>query len=482
MKAAEGARLVLGIAAFGLTASASAAQEGPVRARDLEIPFEGTPGPRNAITDVEGVHVGHATIVEGEGDLVVGEGPVRTGVTAILPRGKTYDPVFAAWYALNGNGEMTGTTWVDESGFLEGPVMITNTHSVGVVRDAVVKWHYEEKLFEPVFADLFWALPVVAETYDGALNDINGFHVTEEHAFAALNGAAPGPVAEGCVGGGTGMICHGFKGGIGTSSRKAGGYTVGVLVQANYGGREDLTIAGVPVGRELEGHRMRLRFGEKESEDGSIIVVVATDAPLLPHQLERIARRVPLGIARVGGYGGNGSGDIFIAFSTANSGAARRRGIAKLDMLPNDALSPLFHATVHATRGGHRERPRGRRDDDRHQREHRVRAPARGGPGALGGVRADPVASRLAANTSVRSGVHADRVIGRRRRDLAPRFRPRPKGFRHDLSRLDAPARLLSRTRRGWSQALRRAHGALRGRPEQGHGPEPDEEGARAIR
>ena len=314
------------------------------RARDLGIPFDGTPGPLNAITDVKGVEAGHTTLISGEGRLEVGKGPVRTGVTAILPRGKTYDPVFAGWYSLNGNGEMTGTAWVEESGMLGGPVMITNTHSVGVVRDAVVEW----LISEPINAGIAWALPVVAETYDGFLNDINGFHVKKEHAFAALNGASAGPVAEGGVGGGTGMICHGFKGGIGTASRivseNAGGYTVGVLVQANYGGRNTLTIAGVPVGREIPDlTRTRGTQGE-----GSIIVVVATDAPLMANQLKRLARRVPLGIARVGGLGTNGSGDIFIAFSTANDGAGVGRDVVEVEMLPNRRMNPLIQATVQA--------------------------------------------------------------------------------------------------------------------------------------
>jgi len=321
------------------------------RARDLGIPFDGTPGPLNAITDVKGVEAGHTTLISGEGKLEVGKGPVRTGVTAILPRGKTYDSVFAGWYTLNGNGEMTGTTWVEESGFLEGPITITNTHSVGIVRDAVIAWMYENKIFDPLpnAPDIFWALPIVAETYDGFLNDINGFHVKEEHVFSALNSASSGKVAEGGVGGGTGMICHGFKGGIGTASRKlsdrAGGYTVGVLVQANYGGRSTLTIAGAPVGREIPD--LTAKRGSDGS--GSIIVVVATDAPLLPHQLKRLARRVPIGIAKVGGYGSNTSGDIFIAFSTANSGAASRTEIQQVKMIPNDQISPLFLATAQAT-------------------------------------------------------------------------------------------------------------------------------------
>lgn len=323
------------------------------RARDIGIPFPGTPGPLNAITDVAGVTVGHTTLISGEGPLKVGVGPVRTGVTAIHPRGKTYDPVFSGWYALNGNGEMTGTTWVEESGFLEGPVVITNTHSVGVARDATIEWQYANDLFDPIpdEPDIFWSLPVVAETYDGDLNDINGFHVTKQHVFDALESASSGPVAEGNVGGGTGMICHQFKCGIGTASRRTvvdgKTYTVGVLVQANYGSRSTFTIAGVPMGAEFPD--LDPLFRHTDQETGSIIVVVATDAPLLPHQLKRLARRVPLGIARLGGYASNGSGDIFIAFSTANPGAAARQGTQKIDMLPNDAISPLFLATAEAT-------------------------------------------------------------------------------------------------------------------------------------
>ena len=323
------------------------------RARDLGIPFEGAPGPWNAITDVQGVQVGHTTLIAGEGKLQVGKGPVRTGVTAILPRSKPNDTVFAGWYSLNGNGEMTGTTWVEESGFLKGPIMITNTHSVGIVRDAVVAWMCEASRQDPDLPGPTWSLPVVAETYDGGLNDTNGFHVKQEHAFAALNAASTGPVAEGNVGGGTGMVCHGFKGGIGTASRvlesTSGGYTVGVLVQANHGARKNLSIAGVPVGREIADLEPVLHFGHSGAGSGSIIVVVATDAPLLPHQLKRLARRVPLGIAKVGGIGANSSGDIFIAFSTANSEAAQRTGIPKLDMLPNDCMTPLFEATIQAT-------------------------------------------------------------------------------------------------------------------------------------
>jgi len=316
------------------------------RARDLGVPFDGTPGPNNAITDVKGVEVGHTTLVSGEGKLVVGKGPVRTGVTAIHPRGKnSNDAVFAAWFTLNGNGEMTGTTWVDDSGFLNGPVMITNTHSVGVVRDAVIAW--KVKRGSPDMEGYWWSLPVVAETWDGYLNDINGFHVTAEDAFHALDVAHSGPVEEGNVGGGTGMICNDFKGGIGTSSRvldgKDGGYTVGVLVQCNYGSREQLRIAGINVGREIPEHTIW------QTDVGSIIVVVATDAPLIPTQLKRIARKVSLGLGRDGSYSGDGSGDIFIAFSTANPGAVGSKGLHQITMLTNDALDPIFLATVQAT-------------------------------------------------------------------------------------------------------------------------------------
>ncbi len=326
-----------------------------IRARDLGIPFNGSPGKYNSITDVEGVLVGHETIIEGDGNLIVGKGPIRTGITSILPRGMNYDPVFAGWYSLNGNGEMTGTTWVEESGFLEGPIMITNTHSVGVVRDAVIEWSYKNKFYKTLYniKDLFWTLPVVAETYDGSLNDINGFHVKKEHAFNALNNAKGGIISEGNVGGGTGMICHGFKGGIGTSSRnialKEKKYTLGVLVQANYGNRKELTIAGVPVGKEIENLLPKITFGEKQEGLGSIIVIVATDAPLLPNQLKRLARRVPLGISRVGGFGSNGSGDIFITFSTANPGAFNREEIRNINFLPNDLMNPFLNATAQAT-------------------------------------------------------------------------------------------------------------------------------------
>jgi D-aminopeptidase len=322
----------------------SAAQVAP-RARDLGIPFEGTPGPLNSITDVKGVEVGYQTLIRGEGKLQIGVGPVRTGVTAVFPRGKSgVDPVFAGWFTENGNGEMTGTTWVDESGFLYGPVMITNTHSVGVVRDTVIDW--ELKHGTPIPVEDWWSLPVVAETWDGDLNDINGFHVKPEDANAAMQDAHSGPIAEGNVGGGTGMICFEFKGGTGTSSRKLpdtfGDYTVGVLVQCNFGARRLLRIAGVPVGYEipLDTHR---------PDVGSIIVVVATDAPLLPHQLKRIARRVTLGLGRLGSISGNGSGDIFIAFSTANPNAGLAPRSSNVQMLANDQMDSLFEATVQAT-------------------------------------------------------------------------------------------------------------------------------------
>jgi len=338
--------LQLAILSLVLIAAASTlAQTGP-RARELGIPFDGTPGPWNAITDVKGVEVGFTTLISGSGKLVVGQGPVRTGVTAVLPRGKASinDPVFAGWYSLNGNGEMTGTTWVEESGFLEGPVMITNTHSVGVVRDAVIKWRIEHGAAD--LSGYWWSLPVVAETWDGQLNDINGFHVKPEDAFHALNSAAGGAVAEGNVGGGTGMVCNGFKGGTGTSSRtfsaNDGGYAVGVLVQCNYGVQQQLRIAGIPVGRELPS-------GIPHKDDtGSIIVIVATDAPLLPSQLKRLARRVPLGLGRMGSYSGDGSGDVFIAFSTANPGAWGSGGVKHVTMISNEDMNPLFLATVQA--------------------------------------------------------------------------------------------------------------------------------------
>jgi D-aminopeptidase len=323
------------------------------RARDLGVPFDGAPGPLNAITDVSGVSVGHTTLISGDGKLQIGKGPVRTGVTAILPRGKDTmsNPVFAGWWSLNGNGEMTGTTWVEESGFLEGPVMITNTHSVGVVRDAVIQWRVNHGQPDPT--GYWWSLPVVAETWDGWLNDINGFHVKPEDAFHAIDTAHTGAVEEGNVGGGTGMICNEFKGGIGTSSRKfdikGASYTVGVLVQCNYGVRPNLRIAGVPVGREIPENAAYSSASFGEMDRGSIIVVVATDAPLVSHQLKRLARRVSLGLGRNGSISGNGSGDIFIAFSTANSGAAGADHVVDLKMLPNDLIEPVFASTVQAT-------------------------------------------------------------------------------------------------------------------------------------
>lgn len=317
-----------------------------LRARDLGVPFDGHPGPLNAISDVAGVEVGETTLISGEGALKVGVGPVRTGVTAILPRGKnSRDAVFAGYFSLNGNGEMTGTHWVDDSGFLDGPILITNTHSVGIVRDAVIQWKVRHG--GPDIEGYWWSLPVVAETWDGDLNDINGFHVKPEDVFHALDSAHGGAIEEGDVGGGTGMVCNEFKGGIGTSSRvlreNDGPYTVGVLVQCNYGQRSQLRIAGVPVGREITDHTV------SGDDVGSIIVVVATDAPLIPTQLRRMAKRVALGLGRLGSFSGDGSGDLFIAFSTANAGASDPQGIRQLQMLPNQRLNPLFLATVEAT-------------------------------------------------------------------------------------------------------------------------------------
>jgi D-aminopeptidase len=330
-----------------VTASASAQRP---RARALGVPFDGTTGPLNAITDVAGVEIGHVTLISGTGPLVQGKGPVRTGVTAILPKGKNIgERVFAAWTALNGNGEITGAAWIEESGHLGTPIMITNTHSVGTVRDAVIEWNANRGAEEGYSGD--FSLPVVTETWDGFLNDINGFHVRKEHVFQALENARGGPVVEGNVGGGTGMVAHRFKGGIGTSSRvlkkEEGGFTVGVLVQANYGRRELLRIAGVPVGREISD--LLPTKGAPADGTGSIIVVVATDAPLLPHQLKRLARRAALGIGVVGGRGENTSGDLFIAFSTANPENAKTDGIARVEMLPNERMSSLMIETVNAT-------------------------------------------------------------------------------------------------------------------------------------
>jgi D-aminopeptidase len=335
-------RYLLALALFATTSFVHAAEP---RARDLGVPFEGKPGPLNAITDVQGVTVGQVTLIE---DLPNGH-KVRTGVTAILPRGRATlnEPVFAGIFALNGNGEMTGSHWVEESGFLEGPVMLTNTHSVGVVRDAVIKYRVQQGA--PDASGYWWSLPVVAETWDGELNDINGFHVTPEHAVHAIDSASSGPVAEGNVGGGTGMICHEFKCGTGTSSRvvtiEGRNYTVGVLVQANYGVRSELRIAGVPVGQYLKDDLPK----PVSKDSGSIIIVLATDAPLLPTQLKRIARRAAMGLARNGSYAGNGSGDLFIAFSTANPGTGQHQATDRISMLGNDELDPLFITSVDAT-------------------------------------------------------------------------------------------------------------------------------------
>ena len=344
----RGRRLAVFLA---LTAATAVAQEPAApRARDLGIPFEfGTPGRYDAITDVPGVEVGHATLIEGD--------RVRTGVTAVLPRGRGQpglDQCFAGAFSLNGNGEMTGIAWLEESGLLEGPVLITNTNSVGVVRDAVIDFARKRWPSAAGWADAIWSLPVVAETWDGHLNDIYGMHVRPEHAFQAIDGARPGPVAEGNVGGGTGMICYEFKGGIGTASRVLsaadGGHTLGVLVQANFGRRHQLLVAGLPVGRELTSDLVYTRRGAPETtENGSIIIVVATDAPLLPNQLKRLARRAALGLARTGSVAGNGSGDLFVAFSTANPRAGDAKGAVSLAMLPNDGMGPLFEATVGAT-------------------------------------------------------------------------------------------------------------------------------------
>ena len=334
-----------------------------VRARDLGVPFEGTPGPLNAVTDVAGVEVGYTTIIRGEGKLVVGKGPVRTGVTAIIPRGhdSLNDPVYAGMFSLNGNGEMTGTHWIEESGFLEGPVVITNTHSVGIARDALIAWRIKHGASDA--SGYWWSLPLVAETWDGWLNDTNGFHVKPEDVFHALDSAHGGAIEEGSVGGGTGMICYEFKGGNGTASRKieikepkassgqssangasaARTYTVGVFVQANFGRRALLTITGVPIGKEIPGSVYK-------EDTGSCIAVVATDAPLLPNQLKRLARRVSIGLARTGTISGNGSGDLFIAFSTANKNVwAADQVTHSVQTVPNDLIDPIFGAVVEAT-------------------------------------------------------------------------------------------------------------------------------------
>ncbi|HEY2625790.1 MAG TPA: P1 family peptidase [Candidatus Udaeobacter sp.] len=331
----------------------STTKNATVRARDAGIPFEGTPGKFNSITDVAGVEVGYTTLINGEGALKVGDGPVRTGVTAILPRGheSLNDPVYAGFFSLNGNGEMTGTAWVEESGFLEGPIVITNTHSVGVARDAVIAWRVKHGAADKT--GYWWSLPIVAETWDGWLNDINGFHVKPEDVAHALDTAHGGAIEEGSVGGGTGMICYEFKGGNGTASRKIDirvsksapprSFVVGVFLQANFGRRPQLTIAGVPVGREIPGEVYK-------EESGSCIAVVATDAPLLPNQLKRLARRVSLGLARTGTISGNGSGDLFVAFSTANPNVANPDQLTHdVQTIPNDLMDPLFSGVVQAT-------------------------------------------------------------------------------------------------------------------------------------
>jgi L-aminopeptidase/D-esterase-like protein len=328
-----------------LVLSAALAAQTRPRARDLHVPFEGAPGPLDAITDVAGVQVGHTTIIEGDA--------VRTGVTAAWPRGKdSSDPAFGGFFSQNGNGDMTGTHWLEESGFLDGPVLITNTHSVGVVRDAYLAWlvKNQRRPGTNVMPDGFYTYPIVAETWDGFLNDINGFHVKPEHVFRALESASGGRVAEGNVGGGTGMVCYGFKGGIGTASRKAATYTVGALVQCNCGARRQLRIGGMPVGMKLaEGLPLASARHPYREDTGSIIIVLATDAPLLPHQTKRLARRATMGLARTGSTSGNGSGDIFIAFSTANPGAAAATAPVAVSMLPNDAINAVFEAAVQAT-------------------------------------------------------------------------------------------------------------------------------------
>lgn len=362
-------RIVIAVLIGLLLTTPLAAQTRP-RGRALGIPFPGQTGPNNAITDVAGIAVGHVTLIEGEGKLIPGKGPIRTGVTAILPRPKgNWDPVFAATFNLNGNGDMTGINWIKESGFLEGPILLTGTHSVGTVRDAAIQWQLKNG------RKFLFTYPVVAETFD-FLNDANGEHVKPIHALQALDNAKPGAVQEGAVGGGTGMGCNGFKGGIGTSSRvlsaQAGGYTIGVLVQCNYGG--DLRILGVPIRSEIEDLRICTTLPQPLTREwtrgipscaspgarntsvdpeherrGSIIVIVATDAPLLPHQLERLTRRVGMGLGRLGSWAGNSSGDLFLAFSTANAGAANPTGTPSLTMLPNDRIDPLFQATIDAT-------------------------------------------------------------------------------------------------------------------------------------
>jgi L-aminopeptidase/D-esterase-like protein len=314
------------------------------RARDLGIPFEGATGTHNALTDVDGITVGYATLIEGNS--------ARTGVTIIHPRGSgDHTPVYAGMHSFNGNGEMTGAAWVEEGGLLEGPIGITNTHSVGIVRDTIIAWQVKNNAMYQR-----WSCPVVAETADGWLNDMNSFHVKEHHVMHALETAKGGRLDEGNVGGGTGMLCYEFKGGTGTSSRKLpnklGGWTIGVLAQCNFGRRYQLTIAGVPVGKHLlDGAPLTNGENPFKQDDGSLIVIIATDAPVLPHQLKRLAKRATLGMGRTGSLGGNGSGDIFLAFSTANPNAAHgdEKGLANIRALSNEHIDPILGATVFAT-------------------------------------------------------------------------------------------------------------------------------------
>ena len=319
------------------------------RARELGLPFDGQPGPFNAITDVPGVEVGFTTLVSGDGPLVPGRGPVRTGVTAILPRGRdaSLEPVWAGHHRFNGNGELTGTHWIEDAGYFRGPVCLTNTHAVGITHHAVTRWMIRQHA-RAFHERHLWMMPVVGETYDGVLNDINGQHVTEEHVLRALDSARGGEVAEGNVGGGTGMIAYGFKGGTGTASRtvRIGERTghVGVLVQANFGIRPWLTVLGVPVGRHLTADSTFTR------ERGSIIVVIATDLPMLPHQLRRVAKRATLGIGRTGTVGGNRSGDLFLAFSVAGRRDHTRESLPTdtAEFVNDDHFDPLYEATCQA--------------------------------------------------------------------------------------------------------------------------------------
>lgn len=338
--------LVIGLVVIS---ASTASAEDPLRARDLGIPFDGAPGPFNAITDVAGVEVGHVTLIEGRGDLIVGEGPVRTGVTGVLPTGRDFRPVFAATASLNGNGEMTGVHWIHESGLIEEPIALTNTHAVGPASQGVIRWRRLREFHAPGDGHAWASLPVVAETWDGRLHDIHGEHVQPEHVVQALDNARSGPVAEGNVGGGTGMVCHEFKAGIGTASRRVSDqYTLGVLVQANYGRREDLRLVGRPIGASLTDLMPEIHSFGPRHEGNSIIAIVATDAPLAPHQLKRVARRVPLGIQRTGGYGRNSSGDFFLMFSTAQISAPDQDGLRAFRMIDNAAIDPFFEAAIQA--------------------------------------------------------------------------------------------------------------------------------------